>query len=622
MATLGSAFAQPLTVAVAPLSPGEPVDGGRVLFVAPSPGAGAVATIAGPISIEGQIAGGVAATGQIVAGAVEGAYQVVAGTRGATGTALFSLQNNTPPSVLSVVDLGPDPAVPGTLRFQVTFSEGMTGGSPVNFSLAVSGLIGASISNVTGTGTTRTVTVLAGSGVGTLRLDLVNSTGLADQDGAGLVGLPAVGPTVTPVFVLGIDRLDANPTSSAEVAFGVTFSRPIDGLSAANFELMAAGPTGASIVGVTGGQASWTVRVATGTGTGTLGLRMVNTTGLTTDGPIANLPFVGQGYTIVLPLLRLAMTSVRQTGECLGPEERVAMETTITNGSAAKLVVALGLRLPAGLEKVPGSCSPGMIGCAGASANLEWSGEVAAGGTVRVVYQLRVSPAAPTGEPICLTAEATAGGVTTGSVPHCLTLTCPLPGPGTLPPSTRMGGAQFPGSVLLFNLYHSGASRLPGEESRIALTNTHPTSPVFVHLFFIDGVTGGVAQQSVSLSPNQTFSFLAGEVDPGVTGSLLAVAVDARGCPRRFNHLIGEVAVRFEGGASAHLGAIGVPALATGEMPCSADTSTVPLRFDGQMYAPFARALAVSGLGAPADGQRSWLVINRLGGALGEGGST
>lgn len=154
------------------------------------------------------------------------------------------------------------------------------------------------------------------------------------------------------------------------------------------------------------------------------------------------------------------------------------------------------------------------------------------------------------------------------------------------------------------------------------MTNTHPTSPVFVQLFFVDGTSGGVAQQSLSLSPNQTFSFLAGEVDPGVTGSLLAVAVDARGCPRRFNHLIGEVAVRFDGGASALVGAIGVPALATGEMPCSADASTVPLRFDGQMYAPFGRALAVNGLGSPADGQRAWLVVNRLGGALGGGDTT
>ena len=298
------------------------------------------------------------------------------------------------------------------------------------------------------------------------------------------------------------------------------------------------------------------------------------------------------------------------------------METTITNGSAARLVVTLGVRLSAGLEKVSGSCSPGMVGCVGSGTTLEWSGEVAAGGSVRLVYQLRVTPAVSIGEPLCLTAEATAGGGATGSVSHCLTLTCPLPGPGILPPSTRMGGAQFPGSVLLFNLYHSAAGGLPGEESRIALTNTHPTSPAFVHLFFVDGATGGVAQRSVSLSPNQTFSFLAGEIDPGVTGSLLAVAVDARGCPRRFNHLIGEVAVRFEGGASANLGAIGLPALATGETPCSADASTVPLRFDGQMYAPFARALAVSGLGAPADGQRSWLVINRLGGSLLEGGST
>jgi hypothetical protein len=349
---------------------------------------------------------------------------------------------------------------------------------------------------------------------------------------------------------------------------------------------------------------------------------MVNDSGVTADGPITNLPLTSQAYTIVLPHLQLVTTSVRQTGECLGAEERVDLETTITNGSAAKIFVTLRLRLPTGLEKVPGSCSAGMVECLSPNATLEWSGEVAAGGSVQVAYQLRVSPAVPVGETLCLVAVAESGGVTIGPVSHCLVQNCTPPGPGILPPSTRAAGAQFSGSVLLFNLYHSAAGGRPGEESRIALTNTHPTSPVSVHLFFVDGASGSVAQQSVSLSPNQTFSFLAGEVDPGITGSLLAVAVDARGFPRRFNHLIGEVALRLEGGASAHLGAIGLPALATGEMLSSTDASTVSLRFDGQMYAPFGRALAISGLGSPADGQRTWLVVNRLGGALGEGGLT
>ncbi|MGA1369859.1 MAG: choice-of-anchor Q domain-containing protein, partial [Blastocatellia bacterium] len=303
VAPLGSTFAQPLTVVVTPLSAGEPVNGGRVLFVAPDPGAGGVATIAGPTSIEGPIGGGIGSTGPIVAGTVEGGYQVVAGTRGAIGTALFPLRNNTPPSVLSVIDVGLDPAVTASLRFQVTFSEGMTGGSPSNFSLVPSGLVGSSISSVSGTGATRMVTVLAGSGIGTLRLDLVNSTGLADLDGAGVIGLPVVGPTVTPIIVQAIERLDANPTSSAEVAFRVTFLRGVSGLSPGNFALAVAGLTGASIETVTGGGAVWTVRVARGTGVGTIGLTMVNDGGVTADGPITNLPFTGQAYTIVLPPL-------------------------------------------------------------------------------------------------------------------------------------------------------------------------------------------------------------------------------------------------------------------------------------------------------------------------------
>jgi hypothetical protein len=626
VASLGTTFSDPLVVTVAPLVAGEPVDGGLVHFVAPSPGGGGVATIGGPVTIESLIGGGVATIGPLMAGSVEGNYQVVAAAEGATGNAVFRLRNNAPPTVLSLVALGPDPAQPGAVHYLVTFSEGMIGGSGANFSLVENGVVGSTISQVTGMGATRTVTVWPGTGSGTLRLDLIDSVGLVDQDGAPLGGLPAQGPSVVvvppPLLVLGIERTDGSPTSSPEVAFRVTFSRPVSGLGPANFGLVGVGLPGAAILSVMGGPTSWTVRVATGVGTGTLGLNMTNAQGVTADGPIGNLPFPGELYTIVTPQVRVETTSWRETGECVGPEERLRVETSITNEAGVGQGVTLEIRVPTGLEKVPGSCPQGMAGCTGplegGGGVLSWSGQVAAGETIRLDYQLRVSPFVTTGAPFCLQVEVEAGGVTTGSVSHCLSLTCPPIGPGLSPPTTRAAGAQFSGSVLLYNLYHSAVGGR-GEESRIALTNTHPTSSVSVQLFFLDGGTGSVAQQGLRLSPNQTFQMLAGEVDPGVTGSLLAVAVDGSGHPRRFNHLIGEVAVRFEGGAAAHLGALGIPALAGGLLPNQMDATTVTLRFDGRMYAPLGRALAISGLAAPADGQRAWLVVNRLGGDLGGG---
>ncbi|GAB3572398.1 Ig-like domain-containing protein [Hymenobacter daeguensis] len=64
------------------------------------------------------------------------------------------------------------------VTYTVTFSASVTGVSPGNFSLTTTGLAGASVTSVAGSGTTYTVTVSTGTGDGTLRLNVANDTGL------------------------------------------------------------------------------------------------------------------------------------------------------------------------------------------------------------------------------------------------------------------------------------------------------------------------------------------------------------------------------------------------------------------------------------------------------------
>jgi hypothetical protein len=96
-------------------------------------------------------------------------------------------------------------------------------------------------------------------------------------------------------------------------------------------------------------------------------------------------------------------------------------------------------------------------------------------------------------------------------------------------------------------------------DSQISLTNTNPVNPAYVHLFFVDGSSCTVADQIVTLTQNQTISFLASDFDPGVTGYLIAVAVDRervsgdRELPDRRRAWC-----RFESGHHANLPAIGV----------------------------------------------------------------
>jgi hypothetical protein len=72
---------------------------------------------------------------------------------------------------------------------------------------------------------------------------------------------PAPGPSV-----LTVARASANPTvQNSSVSYAVTFSAPVTGVDASDFQLTTAGITGASITGVSGTGAAYSVTVNTGT---------------------------------------------------------------------------------------------------------------------------------------------------------------------------------------------------------------------------------------------------------------------------------------------------------------------------------------------------------------------
>ncbi len=65
----------------------------------------------------------------------------------------------------------------------------------------------------------------------------------------------------------------------------------------------------------------------------------------------------------------------------------------------------------------------------------------------------------------------------------------------------------------------------------------------YVHLFLIDGSTCQQADLFLCLTPNASFSFKASDYDPGNTGYVIAVAVNAQGVPIQNNVLIGNAFV-------------------------------------------------------------------------------
>lgn len=119
----------------------------------------------------------------------------------------------------------------------------------------------------------------------------------------------------------------------------------------------------------------------------------------------------------------------------------------------------------------------------------------------------------------------------------------------------------------------------------------------------------------VNLTPQQTISFLASGVDPGVTGYLIAVPVDEHGCPVNFNYLIGNAYVHFESGHRASLNAWAIQALG-GPIICDPGATTARLYFDGVSYSNLPRILGVNSLASRADGNQTMLVVNRISGDL------
>ena len=88
----------------------------------------------------------------------------------------------------------------------------------------------------------------------------------------------------------------------------MTFSEPVTGVTAANFGIWGTGTTGATVGTPTGSGTTWTIPVTVGTATGSVGISMLNSTGVTDSdtNPVGNLPFTtGETYTIAAKVLSI-----------------------------------------------------------------------------------------------------------------------------------------------------------------------------------------------------------------------------------------------------------------------------------------------------------------------------
>jgi predicted outer membrane repeat protein len=92
----------------------------------------------------------------------------------------FEYVDATSPIVNSISRINPSPTNLALVGFTVTFSESVTGVDVNDFGLTTTGVSGATLSGVSGSGSTYTVSVDTGSGSGTIRLDVVDNDTIVD----------------------------------------------------------------------------------------------------------------------------------------------------------------------------------------------------------------------------------------------------------------------------------------------------------------------------------------------------------------------------------------------------------------------------------------------------------
>jgi hypothetical protein len=334
---------------------------------------------------------------------------------------------------------------------------------------------------------------------------------------------------------------------------------------------------------------------------------------------------------------RLTTKPLEDPLACTGPGNVVTGGFTVSNNGnvAQSVVVTVALPvaqagnpqgLPVGyplLVAIPGACTASVGICTVVNATtIQWRAEssvtpanspLPAGASATISYRTQVNDQVPTATIMTVTTSATFNNGPSVSAANSITATCQAIGQGVIPSPSQVSD-QKAGSVLVYPVYTSTVG-INSQNSRINITNIHPNLSAYIHLYFVAD-TCAISDAYICLTPNQTASFLAADLDPGTTGYLVAVAVDgATGCPINFNYLIGDEYVKFTSGHAANLGAEAISAIAGGLTPCG-DAEFAELKFDGLSYNLMPTTLALDNIGSRADGNDTMLVVNAFGGDM------
>ncbi|MBI5825033.1 MAG: metallophosphoesterase [Chloroflexi bacterium] len=178
------------------------------------------------------------------------------------------------PKIISITRASSNPTNATSVDFSVTFSEPVTGVDVSDFALSTNA--GASLSNISGTGSAYLLTAAAGIGDDILRLDFMDNDSVIDSAGNSVRENFSSGESYTmdrsAPFVTSIVR--ANQTNAIGVEYTVSFSEAVLGVDGGDFLLSTL--NGAAITNVFGAGNIYTVSISTNFGSDTIKLDLID----------------------------------------------------------------------------------------------------------------------------------------------------------------------------------------------------------------------------------------------------------------------------------------------------------------------------------------------------------
>ncbi|PKN94770.1 MAG: hypothetical protein CVU44_02890 [Chloroflexi bacterium HGW-Chloroflexi-6] len=222
---------------------------------------------------------------------------------------LFSITYDTTAPTVTIEQASgqADPTGFSPINFTAVFSEAVTGFTGADITL--SGTAGATMAVVTevapNDGTTYNVAVSGMTTSGTVIASIPTSVASdaatnANEASTSTDNMVDYNHDIVPPVVISSLRADPDPTSAASVDFTVTFSETVTGVDVSDFDLTTSGVQSASISGVSGTGAVYTVTVSTGSGNGSIRLDVLDDDTIVDEvlNPLGSGFTSGQSYTV------------------------------------------------------------------------------------------------------------------------------------------------------------------------------------------------------------------------------------------------------------------------------------------------------------------------------------